>query len=159
MFTLLDWNKTGQSTECATLPRYACVHALEGMKSLQCSCHDLAAVQISSTMRMRKRKQGQEREGGWVVKHLIQHELKLGWNQHHPVLCCLSQKDNKPGHCWQITQFYNLETLLGHSIIRDMCEAENRNTNWSFLRNVALKFYSKNHSKHHQSFSSPLHSI
>lgn len=58
-------------------PRYAFVHVLEEMKSLECSCHDLALMQILSTVRMRAR----ERAGGWVTDPK-KHDLKLGWN--HP---------------------------------------------------------------------------
>ncbi len=76
VFALLRPNKTGQSTRYVVIPRYACVHVLEEMKSLQCSCHDLAAMQISSTLRRREREREKEKE----QTDLTQHELKLGWN-------------------------------------------------------------------------------
>lgn len=112
-FTLLKQNKTGQSTQNVMFSRYACVHVLEEMKSLQHSCHDLAAMQISSTLRRRMRKR--KKRAGWVPD-LIQHELKLGWNE--PTLRCTfwSQKDKTNKKKSQITAdkshtFHNLETL------------------------------------------------
>lgn len=56
MFTLLRQNKTGRSTQYVVFPRYACVHVLEEMKSLQCSCHDLAMMINTEEDRERKRK-------------------------------------------------------------------------------------------------------
>lgn len=38
----------------------------------------------------------------------------------HPVQYCLSQKDNKPHHCWQITHFKTWGHCLVTHIIRDM---------------------------------------
>lgn len=83
---LLNKNKTGQPARYITFPRCAFVHVLEEMKSLQCSCHDLAALQILSTLGMRAR------EKGWVTDPQ-KTRVKTWVEPSHPVPSCLSQKD------------------------------------------------------------------
>lgn len=63
MFPSLRRNKKGRSTRYAMFPRYACVHVLEEMKSLQCSRHSLAEMQISSTLIIRERGRRNGRAG------------------------------------------------------------------------------------------------
>lgn len=60
---LLNKKYIGQSAQYVVFPRYAFVHVLEEMKSLECSCHDLALMQILSTVRMRARERESRRVG------------------------------------------------------------------------------------------------